>query len=213
MNAMKSNFKFNEIFLILKSGITGALALTSICIILFFIGFTVREPFVSYLYSKTFAKCSLEGLFIATGGIGFVLGLIVRQRFPIIQRSTAPMVVAAIPLIIIGWLFNGYAMRVSTPREMKLADCTNSTEYIHFKAPKGHNFQLVFSSTATLSGHVRVIDETSKTIDFPINSNQIEEQFNFFRPQKDYDVQITFDQSPPSSTSLWLHWMEARIDM
>jgi hypothetical protein len=244
MDATKSTSKLNEIILIVKSGITGALALTGICIILFLLGFTARTPFVSYLYSKTLAKCSIEGLFIATGGFGFILGLIGRRRLPIIQKGIALMAVVAIPLIIGAWLLNAYAIRVSVPHAVKLLNCTNSVVKIHLKVPKGHAYHLelntpgvqampngTVTSSYKFSGHIRISNGVSLVADFPIGydkawltgscfvltgvsfqNTNVPMLSQFIQAQKSYDIEITFDPSPPPSSSIWLYWLQSAKD-
>jgi hypothetical protein len=185
MNTTQSGIKTNDIFAIIKSGITGALALTGICIILFIIGLTVRIPFVFEFYSKTLARCSLESLFITTSGLGFILGLIVRRRLPIIQRGIAPIAVAAIPLIFGAWLLDDVGKRISVPQIMKLADCTNSTVIVHFKVPKGHAYHLelitpgvqampngTVTSSYKFSGRIRISNGASMVADLPIGSDK-----------------------------------------
>lgn len=185
MNAIKSDSKFKEFFYIIKSGVTGALALTSICIILFAVGLVVREPFISRLYSETLAKCSFEGTLIAAMGVGFVLGLVMRRRFPIIQRGIVLLACAAIPLIAGVWLLNAYAIRVSVPHTVKLLDCTNSVINFHITVPKGHAYHLelntpeihaapngTVTSSYKFSGHIRISNGATLITDFPIGSDK-----------------------------------------
>src|SRR6266550_1391804 len=102
MNAVKPNFKLKEILSIIKSGIVGALALSGICVILFAIGYAVRNQFISRLYAETFAKCSFEGLFITVSGLGFILGVIARRRLTL--RNEVILVAAfSVPIIIGAW--------------------------------------------------------------------------------------------------------------
>jgi hypothetical protein len=242
---MKSNPKVNELFSIVKSGITGALALTGICIILFIIGYATRGSFVSYLYAQTFAKCSLEGLFIATSGLGFILGLIIRRRLPIIQKGIAPMAVAAIPLIVGACLLHTVAKHFSLPHSIKLLDCTNSEVDIQLKAPKGHGYQFELLTPGTqtttpngskissykFSGHIRISSGTTLIADLPVSPDKIEfissgfilagvDSQNttvplgqFLQSQKDYSIKITFDPPPPPSSSIWLYWLQSRMDI
>jgi hypothetical protein len=84
------------------------------------------------------------------------------------------------------------------------------------------------------SGRIQIIEDKSSIIDFPIGSELIqscnwlngESGFiltgfrntncpalsQFIHPQKDYDIEIDFDQSPPPSTSIWLFWLQAYKD-
>lgn len=212
---MRSDSKLNKAFLVIKSGILGALALTGICIILFIVGFAVRGSFVSYLYSKTLAKCSLESLFIATSGIGFILGLVMRRRFPKIQRGITPLAGAAIPLIAGAWLLYTYASYSEIVRSAKLADCTNTTA-IHLKVPKGHYYRFILvvpsGSTNAFSGRMNISDGELTVTNFYIGFDQTEQQGNFLQAETNYNINISFDRPPPPSTSIWLYWREGYRD-
>ena len=231
---MKANFKPNEIYLIFKCGIFGALALNGVCIILFLVGFAVRGTFISHLYSQTFAKCSLEGLFIATSGFGFILGLIIRRRFRIIQKGIGLMAVAAIPLILGAWLLSVYAAHVEISREIKLADCTNGIAKIYLKIPKGHNYYLVLALPADsiymFSGRVHILRGTSMIADFAIKSDQAARKTSrfsltggfqntnapwlsqFVEAQKEYNIDIDLNPPPPPASIVCLHWWQAYKD-
>jgi hypothetical protein len=215
MNAIKPDSKLKEFFVIIKSGITGALALIGICIILFIIGFAFRGQHVSYLYQKTFARCSFEWLFITTGGIGFILGLVMRQRFPIIQRGIVLLACAAIPLIAGAWLLYTFASYSEIVRSMKLADCTN-TMTIHLKVPRGHYYRFMLAvppgSTNAFSGRLNISDGESTVTNFYIGFDQSEQQGDFLQAETNYDIKISFDQPPPPSTSIWLYWREGYRD-
>jgi len=244
MNTTKSDSKFKEIFLIVKSGIIGALALTGICIILFIISFAIREPFISHLYSKTFAKCSLKGLFIATTGLGFILGIIARRRLTL-KSEIILIAVFSVPLIIGAWMLDAIGMRVSVPHTMKLSDCTNGVLNIHLMVPKGHVYHLELNTPAVqtmpngtvtssykFSGHIRISSKASLVTDFAISSDTawlIPSGFaltdpswqntnslslgRFIQSQKDYDIQVTLDPPPPPASSIWLYWVQSRMDM
>jgi hypothetical protein len=243
MNTIKSDSKFKEMFLILKSGIIGALALTGICIFLFLIGFAVRGEFISYFYQKTFARCSFEGLLIATSGLGFVLGMIARRRLTL-KSEIILIATFSVPLIIGAWLLHAYAIRVAIPHTMKLADCSNSVVNIRLKVPQGHGYCLdlitpeiqampngTVISSCKFSGRVRISNGTSLVADFPIGSDKswltgsefvltgvglqntnVPPLSQFIQAQRDYDIEITFDSSPPPSSSIWLYWLQSRGD-
>jgi hypothetical protein len=215
MNAIKPDSKPKELFSIIKSGVTGALALTGICIILFIIGFAFRGQFISYLYQKTFARCSFDGLLIATSGIGFILGLVMRRRFPIIQRGIVLLACAAIPLIAGAWLLYTFASYSEVVRNMKLADCTSTTT-IHLKVPRGHHYYFMLAvpsgSTNAFAGHMNILDGESAVTNFYIGSDQTEQQGDFLYAETNYDIKISFDQPPPPSTSIWLYWREGYKD-
>jgi ABC-type transport system involved in multi-copper enzyme maturation permease subunit len=215
MNNIKPERKNHEVFSIIKSGITGALALIGICIILFVIGFAFRGQYISYLYQNTFAKSSFNELFIATGGIGFVLGLIMRRRFPIIQRGIVLLACAAIPLIAGAWLLYTFASYSEIVRSMKLADCTG-TMTIHLTVPRGHYYRFMLAvpsgSTNKFSGRMIFSDGNSAVTNVYIGFDQTELQGNFLHAETNYDVNILFEQPPPPSSSLWLYWHEGYKD-
>lgn len=184
MNAIKPNSKLKEFFSIVKSGVTGALALTGICIILFLIGFAYRGQFISHLYQKTFARCSLEGLFITTSSLGFILGIIARRR---LTRKNEIILIAvfSVPLIIGAWLLHTVADSVSVPHSIKLLDCTNSVMNLHLVVPKGHAYHLELITPAIqaapngtvtcsykFSGYIRISNGTNLIADFPIGSDK-----------------------------------------
>ena len=181
---MKPITKPKEFIAIIKSGITGALALTSACIILAVVANIIRVPCIAFLYAKSIAQCSLQGFFIATSGLGFILGLIIRRRLPVIQKGIAPMAVAAIPLIVGVWLLNAVSSRVEIPCQIKLADCTNGTVIIHTRIPKGRNHHLVLAtpeiqmmkdgslkSSFRFSGRIRILSNGVLTVEIPIDSD------------------------------------------
>jgi hypothetical protein len=181
---MKSKVKLKEIAIILKSGFVGALALSGICIVLFLFGFAYRNEFISHLYQETFARCSLQGLFIATGGIGFILGIIVRRRLTL-KKEAVLVAVFSIPIILGAWVLDAIGSRVSTPHAVKLADCTNQVMNIHVRTPRGHAYQLELHvpeiqfvpssgksvSSYKFSGHLRVSTAGAQLADLPIGSD------------------------------------------
>jgi hypothetical protein len=187
MNAIQPNSKLKEFFLIVKSGVTGALALTGICIILFLIGFAYRGQFISHLYQQTFARCSLEGLFITTSSLGFILGIIARRRLTL-KNEIILIAVFSVPLIIGAWFLHTVATHFSLPQSMKLMDCTNSEINIRLKAPKGHGykFELLTPGALTttpngskissykLSGHIRISSGPSLIADLSLTPDKVE---------------------------------------
>jgi len=215
MNESKSNSKPKEIFSIIKSGITGALALTGLCIILFILGYAVRNPFISRLYSATFAKCTFEGLFIATSGFGFILGILARRRLTL-KNEVVLIAAFSVPVIIGAWWLHTLASYSVYVGKMKLADCTNSVTSIHLKAPRGHDFRFTLTvpsaTTNTLSGHIEILDGKSTVTNFLIGIQRAEQQCDFLHGQTNYDINIFFDQPPPPSTSIWLYWKEGYKD-
>jgi len=175
-------------FSIIKSGITGALALTGICILLIIFANAIRVEFISHLYAQSVAKCSPKNLLIGSSAIGFLLGLVVRRRFPAIQKGIAPIAIAAIPVIVGAWLIDSCAAHVSSPYSMKLADCTNRVVDIQLKAPKGHGYQFqlhtpeartttpngLMVSSYKFSGRIRISNGTALIADLPIDPDKVE---------------------------------------
>jgi len=185
MYTVQAPSKLKDVYLIVKCGFTGAIALTGICILLILLGSVIRTPFITHLYGITFAKCSFKGLCIGASGLGFILGVILRRRLPFMQKGIVPIAVAAIPLIIGVWLLNAYTIRASIPHAVKLADCTNSTVNLHLKVPKGHAYQLelitpavkgmpdgTVTSSYKFSGTIRISNGTTSVADFPISSDK-----------------------------------------
>ena len=178
---------FKEPAAIIKSGIVGALALPGICIILIIVAnlMSAALPFIAYPIAKLQTKYTLEELLITSGSIGFVLGMTVRRRLPVIHKGIVPLVIAAVPLIIGAWLLNAYAIRVSIPRHMKLADCTNSVVKFHLNVPKGYDYTLglntsgvqqmpngTLTSSYKFSGHIRIASGAVFITDFPFDSDR-----------------------------------------
>jgi len=122
---------------------------------------------------------------------------------------------------------------------MKIIDCTNKVTKVRFKFPKGRGCDLMLatasSPTNAFSGHIRITSGTIAVIDFPIRAEQrpwlqrygvpisfiltgdsmntnSPPLYQFVQAQKDYDIEIVFDQPPPPSTSIWLHWQQAYKD-
>ena len=223
MSLMKPDSKCKEIFLIVKSGIVGALALTSICIILFLIGFAIKGEFISYFYQNTFAKCSFDGFFITTSGLGFILGIIVKRHLTL-KNEFILLAAFSIPLIIGAWLLNAYAIRVSVPHSVKLMDCTNTNMTIRFTAPIEHVYYIEFKIPTSelvwqhdsehgtylgsnLSGLVNISEGGTVITNLLIASGK-GSGWIFLHKNTSYDLRITFDQMPPPSTSVWLYWLQ-----
>ncbi len=165
---------FKDFFGVIRSGIVGALVVTGGSIILVITGI----PFVSYFFSKLLASYTPKEFLIMAGGIGFILGLAIRRKFPIIQRGVAPIVIAAIPLIIGAWFIYAVARNVLVPQSIKLMECTNNILEFSFRAPKGHSYNFVLGTPGVgrmlkppflFSGHIHMSNETTN-VEFPINS-------------------------------------------
>lgn len=244
MSIEKHNSKAKEFFLIIKSGVVGTLVLNGITTILFLFGFAYRNEFISSLYQRIFAQCSFEGLFIATSGIGFILGILARRRISL--RNEIILIAAfSFPLIIGVWLIDSFASHASTPHSIKLADCTNEITSIHLKVPKGHAYQLelitpethaapngTIASTYKFSGHIHISQGLSLIADFPIGSDNawltgtgfvltgvgtqntnVPPLGKFVEAGKSYQIEITLNPPPSSTSSIWLYWLQSRMDM
>lgn len=236
--------RLREIAWIIAGGITGAVALVglSVVLVLFISGAGAALPYLGHFIEKWTKQWTLEGpyiAFIAAGCVGFVFGAFVGKRhIHIIRKWFSAAIIGGIPMIFILWLFYACASGVRIPRIMKLADCTNSEINIYLKIPEGRNYDLVLASasdsTNTFLGHIHISSGASLIADFPISS-ELAEQCNwlgsipslsltgfrntnclslsqFIHAQREYNIEIIFDRSPPPSTSVWLHWVQAYKD-
>lgn len=220
-----------ELISIIKSGLVGAFAFTGICFILSIAsGFTYWwMAWLLYIFflSTAFPKT----VFFVMGSIGFILGLLLRRRFPIIQRGVLPLVIALIMLVVsLGWrglLIHKIWMETELPPlNLKLADCTNDVMNIHLKIPKGHAYQLdlntprmrvlpggEWASPYKFSGHLRISSNGSLTADLPIGSDKarltpsgyVLTGIDSIQANKTYDFEISFEPSPPPGSSIWLY--------
>jgi hypothetical protein len=221
---MKLIAKFKELGWIIAGGITGAVVLIGVGVVLFLlisgIGVTIPYFGIGYLTEKWTNKWFLEGIytaFVAMGCVGVIIGgLIAKWRPQIIQKWFTATIIWGIPMIFCLWLLYDVARHIEIPRKLKLSDCTNSTTKIHLKTPKGNYYRLVLAipsdSTNTFTGHVYVFEREFSVTNFSIGSDKTAELCNYLRSQKDYDLEIAFNQSPPPSTSIWLHWAQAYKD-
>lgn len=178
--------KFKELLSVIKSGIYGALALNGICIILYFVGYSARVEWISYLNAKTLAQWPVESVFVVSSGIGFIIGLVMRRLFPRIQLGIALLCILSIPLIIGGWLVYESPHYVEgIPGDMKLADCTNGVLNIHLKVPQGLRYELILgipeihasmngtvTSSYNFSGSIRILSDGSLIADLPTGSDK-----------------------------------------
>lgn len=236
---MSSKFKVRETLLILKSGVAGALAFTGLCIIVFLLGATARQSYISHLYSKIIFHFSFGSIFLFTGALGFILGIAVRRRVRRIQDGTVLAGLISIPLILVVWLL--HVVHVGVPHTLKLADCTNNIINIHLKVPEGHGYRLdlVASdskpspsgyrvSSYKFSGRIRISSRGSLISDFAIGSDtagqaggsfiltgdatynrNVPPLSQFVEAQKDYDLQVTLNPMPPPSSSILLYWLRS----
>jgi hypothetical protein len=209
---------------IVAGGITGALLLIGVSLVLILLvgGDGPALPYfgVGHIIEKWKQTWTSEGIcifFAVSGVIGFAVGAVVGWRnLQIIKKWFAPTLTFAIPIILLLWMLNNYAGHVTFPREMKLTDCTNKIISVQLTVPKGRNYRLVLaapsSSTNIVSGYVSILNGVNAVTNFPIGSNKAENQCDFFRAGVSYNIEITFDQPPPSVTSIWLHWLQAYRD-
>lgn len=207
---------------IIASGITGTLLSIGVFFILILL-ISGWGPALPYLgIGRTIEKWeqtwTIQGIYtasIAVGVIGFLLGVVASWRHLwMIQKCFAPTIAFSIPMILIGWLLHIYASHVEVPQNLKLADCSKET-IIHLKVPKGRYYRLVIAppsgATNIFSGYINISDETMFT-NISIGPNLLEQPCDFFHAQSNYNIKITFDQSPPASTLLELHWLQTQRD-
>lgn len=214
--------RLKELAWIIAGGITGAVAFVglSVVLVLFISGAGAALPYLGHFIEKWTRQWTLEGpytVFVAAGCVGFVFGAFVGKRhIHIIRKWFSAAIIGGMPMIFILWLVYACANGVQRPREIKLADCTNSVIRVHIEAPKGHFYRLVFKtppgSTNIFSARVNILCDTLVVTNFPIDFNQTEAQCSFLHAQTAYDIEIKFDPMPPSSTSVWLHWLQAYKD-
>ncbi|MGA2868519.1 MAG: hypothetical protein ABSF34_05095, partial [Verrucomicrobiota bacterium] len=162
----------------------------------------------------------LEKVYLAlaiAGVVGFPVGTFVGWKHSqAVQKWFGPVAGFGILAILFGWFLYVYASHVEVPQKLKLVDCSTSTTKIHLKIPKGHYYRIVLvlpsGSTNVFSGRINISDEISAITNISIGSSQIEQQCNFLHEQSNYDLEINFDQLPPPSTSIELHWLQTQQD-
>ncbi len=152
-------------------------------------------------------------------------------------RKHIVFAVAGFSLTLLAWWLYVVAAHTTVPHSIKLADCTNSTLKVHLKVPKGNSYSLVLAAPGSevmgkfpykFEGRVQISDGTLTIIEFPIGSdflvpcNWLPNTAGFIlthgtncidlsrviRPQIDYSIEFFFDVPPPSSTAIWLHWLQ-----
>ena len=236
---------------IVKSGLVGAFALTSLFVILVIL--SAGSQTLGSLFRAIFKIVpTIPGLFIIFtifGAIGFVLGVVLGRRFPIIQRGILPLFIAffmlVLPLGFVTWISYKASMQVEYPsQEMKLADCTNNVVSFHLNAQRGHDYQLQLripgiaaSSSGTqgssyhVSGHLNIFSGATLLANMPIGSDKawvngadygvtivglqnanVLPLSKLIQSHKDYDFEIALDAKPPTNTSIWIEWWEAKAD-
>jgi hypothetical protein len=157
------------------------------------------------------------------------------------RKWLSPIITSGILAILFLWVLYQVGIHTEIPHQMKLVDCTNSTLKVHLKVPKGSTYSLVLSTPGVgmevhspykFAGRVHISDGTHATIEFPIGSDFSEscnwipdstgfiltrgtncpDLSRFVHPQVDYDIEIVFGEPPPSSTSIWLCWLQTPRD-
>lgn len=215
---LKSLAEFKWFARIIVSGIAGALVLTGIGIVVMIAGNALGSPmqFVSDFFAHFGSKHTAAGFFAMTGSVGFILGLIVNRCFPKIQTRINLLAVWAIPLILGSWLLNAYIIRVAVPQKMKLVDYVGGSVKIHLAVPKGRKYCLVFVTQSNLvnklSGRINILEGANVVTNLTIEPGQTMERCDFFHALTNYDMEINFDNVPPSSVSVWLHWLQTGKD-
>lgn len=173
-------------------------------------------------------KWTFQGIyagFIFAVGVGVISGAIIGWRYSrVTQKWFVPAAMLGIPTILVGWFLYTYAIRVSVPHSVKLMDCTNTNMLIRFTAPIGHGYHLEFKMPtselvwqhdnkhgtylgANLSGRVKISEGANVVTNLSITSGK-SEGWIYLHKKANYDFEITFDQMPPPSTSVWLCWLQ-----
>lgn len=198
---MLQQTKDKELISIIKSGLVGAFAFIGISFILSILFMYVSlftHQWIEWLayilawfaYIFLLSMAFPKTVFTVLGAIGFILGLLLRRRFPIIQRGVLPVVIALVILVVsLGWrglLVHKMWMETELPPiNLKLADCTNNVVNIHLKIPPGHNYRLDLetpgvqvptdgetNSPYKFSGHLRISSNGSLITNLPISSDK-----------------------------------------
>lgn len=182
--------KNKELISIIKSGLTGAMAFTGIIYILAIASLFTYWWIAWFAYVFSITIMFPKAFFTVTGSIGFILGLLLRRRFPIIQRGVLPLVISLVMLLTplgfgISWRHKIWMETELPPVSLKLADCTNTVVHIHLKVPLGHDYQLSLKTPETqvltngetsvsynFSGHLRISNNGSLIADLPISSDK-----------------------------------------
>jgi hypothetical protein len=156
-------------------------------------------------------------IFAAVGTVGFVIGIVVGKRHPNkMQKWYGAIFIGGIPMMCFSWMLYSYAIRVEVPQKLKLADYTNGIKPIHFELPKGRYHRIIFESPAgstnQFSCHIKFFSDARIVTNLTLNPIAPSAECNFINRQMNYDVEITFDQLPPPSSSLWLYWLQTRKD-
>jgi len=182
--------KYKGVIVLIKSGFVGALGLTGVFILLVIA--SQGSPTAISLVEAIFKTApSILGLFILISGIGFILGVIFGQRFPVVHEGILPLVIAlimlAVPSGFVAWVFYKASMQLEYPaKELKLTDCTNNVVNIHLKLPRGHAHQLELKapevrslpsngnavSSYRFAGRLRISSAGVQLANLPISSDK-----------------------------------------
>ena len=203
------------------AGITGSFVSGLIAIALLFIvgiGGAIIAAFVPFV-NHIMSKWTLDGIYLTIIGaycVGFVFGCsAARRHLQVIQKWFAPIFVLGIFMTFGLWLAYNYANHVGFIRKEKLADCTNVMTF-HLKVPRGHDYRFILAvpsgSTNQFSGRMDISDGASIVTNVNVGFSQTEQQGNFLHAETNYDIRISFNQSPPPSSSIWLYWREGYRD-
>jgi hypothetical protein len=189
---MLQQTKEKELIAIIKSGLVGALAFTGVSfiwvIVSMFQGPRGSVVVTTFMNSPKF-DFAKEALIVIIC-IGFMLGVLLRRCFPIMQRKffllVTMLVMIIVPLGFVIYFF--HQMWVGTelpPVNLKLADCTNNVMNIHLKIPVGHDYRLDLETPETqvsvggetnslynFSGHLRISSDGALIADLPIGSDK-----------------------------------------
>lgn len=190
--------KQREFTAIFKSGLVGAFAFVGISFVLSMaFGFLFRwMAWLLYLFflSVAFPKT----VFIVMGSVGFILGLLSRRRFPVIQSGPLPMIIASALLIIaLGWrgllVHKMWQNTELPPGNLKLSECTNDAINVHLKIPAGHDYQLGLqipesqasadgnsNSNYVFSGSLRIFSNEVLLARIPISSDKEERNGSWY---------------------------------
>lgn len=201
----------------LKGAATGAVACVALSVlgVLLVGGIVAARPDAGRLVGnwgleETYAFFCLAG---ASGVIlGMYLGL---KRSRLVEKWFAAATGFGVPLICGLWFLYAYASRVEIPREEQLAILTNGWQRIHVMTPRGHCFHIVVkcqTGSEGLKWRAHVVDGPSRALDFSSTEDSLKQQYEFFSPLRNYDVELAFERPPYAPAAVWLKWRQAYKD-
>jgi hypothetical protein len=206
----------------LISGITGAIALISINIIFLVLAgvITFASPHIEHVFEKYVNDWTIEGMnmaFIIIGFIGFTVGLYVWCCHSYLTHKYYKVTLGCcVPLVLISWMIYSYAISVEVPQKIKLADCTNIMTKINLTFPRGRYCRFVLNiqpvTTNKYSGRLNIAAGTVLVTNIVWNSDQLEQQCEYLHALTNYNLEFSFNQSPPPSISLWLYLFQTCKD-